>query len=145
MSNKNDNVIFRLKKQVEEKEKAIKAAEKFVPITNCSLLLEGTRFNLHAIGVDDARDLLVRLQCRKMAAESLGILSDYMISGFELTSWIKDIQARLMSINRKSEEEKLRKMKDKLTGLLSEDTRVNLVLKDIAKDLGVESEDIRGE
>ena len=45
----NDELILQLKKQIEDKKKALRATEKFTPITNCSIELDGVRQNIQVL------------------------------------------------------------------------------------------------
>ena len=132
---KNDAVIFDLKKKIEEKKKALKATEKFTPHTNCSLELDGARVNLHTLTKDSIVALLVKLNAYRLSAKDLGLLEDFKVSGYSVGEWIKDLQCKLMNVNRTVEEARLKAMEAKLHNLLSHDTKVELELNEIAGSL----------
>lgn len=127
----NDDVILELKKRIDEKKKALKGAEKFSPVTNCSLELGAQRFNIQVSGKEQLTDLLVMLNAYRNSAIELEVNTEYKISGYSLDDWITDIKARLMNLNRNIEQSKLKALEDKLDSLLSSEKRVELELEDI--------------
>lgn len=130
--NKNDQAILKLKKDIAAKKAALKAAERFVPITNCSLIINSERFNLHTINdADTITGLMVALNVYKISASDLGLLETFKISGFTVTDWMSDLQVKLTIINRKQEEGRLKKLEDRLHSLLSTDTKVELELSEL--------------
>ena len=135
MNIKNDEIILTLKKKVDEKKALIKKAAKFSPITNCSIELDGIRFNIQTLSKDLIILMLVRLNSYKMSAKELDLVDSLIISGYKVTDWIEDLQSRLVNINKKDEESKLRAMEIKLEALLSNEKKVELELDDIAKSL----------
>jgi hypothetical protein len=135
MANENDKTILTLKKQIAQKKSALKVSERFSPITNCSIELDGIRSNIQVLTKDQLVTLLVKLNSYKMSAKELGILADYFISGFCVEDWIKDVQAKLMNVNRKVEEFRLKTLEDKLDNLLSNEKKVELELDEIASSL----------
>ena len=135
MANENDTVILNLKKKIDEKKKALKGAEKFSPVTNCSLEMDGIRNNIQVLNKEQIVFLLMKLQSYKTAAEVLGVLEDAFVSGYKIDDWIVDLKSKLMIVNRKVEESRLRVLEDKLDALLSNEKKVELELKDIADSL----------
>lgn len=128
---KNDEKIMILKKQIEEKKEKLKKAEKFSPITNCSLEVDGVRHNINVLQKEQIVTLLVKLNTYAMSAKDLGILSDYNISGFNVEDWLTDLKAKLDNLSRKEEEMKLKAMEGKLHQLLSNDKKVELEIEEI--------------
>lgn len=133
--NENDKVILELQKKVDIKRAALKKAARFSPVTNCTFELEGQRINLQVLQKDGLIHCLVVLNAYKNSAEQLGILDQYSISGYPLTDWITDLQAKLAFVTRKEEEAKLRTMENRLSALLSSEKQVELQLEAISKDL----------
>lgn len=131
MANTNDQKIMELKKQIEEKKSKISKAQKFMPVTNCSIEIDGTRYNLQVLNKEQIISLLVKLNAYAMSAELLEILEDYNISGYNVMDWIKDLKSKLDNVNRKDEEQKLKVMETKLDQLLSNDKKVELELSEI--------------
>ena len=66
-----------------------------------------------------------------MSAVDLG-MSDFEISGYGVTAWIKDIKSKLVVSSLKKEEADLKKMEGKLDKLLSDDKKTELEIDEIA-------------
>ena len=75
--------------------------------------------------------LLIRLNSYLMSAVDLG-MSDFEISGYSVTAWIKDIKRKLEVSGLKREEADLKKMESKLDKLLSDDKKTELEIDEIA-------------
>jgi hypothetical protein len=135
MSNNNDQKILELKKQIAEKKKKIGKSQKFVPITNCSIELDGIRNNIQVLGKEQIISLLVKLNALATSAKELGLLDEYKISGFNIMDWITDLKSKLDLISRKDEEQKLKMMEAKLDQLLSNEKKVELEIDEIASML----------
>jgi len=131
----NDKTILSLKKQIEEKKKALKTSEKFIPVTNCSVEIGDTRYNIHTLQITEVINLLVLLNTYKLSAEDLGMLEEFKISGYTVTEWITDLQTKRMILTRKAEENKLRAMEEKLHNLLSNEKKIELEIEEIASSL----------
>ena len=129
----NDDKIMLLKSQIEDREKNLKVKKKFTPETNCSLEFEGVRYNLHASQKDQLTNLLIRLTMYEMAVEKLGLENEYIISGYSVGQWIKDIKLRLKIIKYEEEDRNLKDLKKKLENLLSHEKQVELAIDDLAK------------
>jgi len=131
----NDKMILGLKKQIEDKKKALKASERFSPTTNCSIELDGSRYNINVLGKEQIVSLLVKLNSYLLSAKDLGLHNEFTISGFSLADWMGDLNSRLMIVNRRAEEDKLRGLENKLHNLLSVDTKIELEINDIVSQL----------
>lgn len=131
--NKNDDKILLLKKQISDKKELLKGNTRFIPVTNCTLWLNGEKYNINTLQKDSLVEIIVQLNSLYLSAKELGnnILEQYTISGYKLAEWITDISSKLAILDRKSEENKLKQLEDKLDKLLSEDKRVELELNDI--------------
>lgn len=130
--NKNDDRILELKKQIETKKKAISEKKvRFIPETNCVLNMDGMTINLNVCSDDALVLLLIRLNSYRMSAVNLG-MSDFEISGYSITTWIKDIKSKLEVSSLKKEEADLKKMESKLNKLLSDDKKTELEIDEIA-------------
>ena len=127
----NDEKIIVLKKQIEEKKAKINKSQRFMPITNCSIEVDGVRHNIQVLTKDQIISLLVKLNSYAMSADELGILLDYNISGFNVMDWIKDLESKLEFLSRKEEENKLKVMESKLDQLLSNEKKTELELDEI--------------
>jgi hypothetical protein len=131
MSNVNDEKILELKAQIKEKKEKLKNKKKFVSVTNCSLEVDGVRYNLNVLSKEQLISLLVKLNSYKISAVDLGLLDTYMISGYKVEDWITDIRLKLEVVAHREEENKLQELESKLHVLLSNDKKVELELKDI--------------
>lgn len=132
MSNtNNDKRIMELRKQIETKKEQLNKSLRFSPITNCSIELDGSRYNIQVLQKNDLLTLMVKLNTYLMSARDLGIEKEYLLSGYKIEDWISDIKARIEILSRKDEERTLKIMEDKLHKLLSEDKKVELQLNEI--------------
>ncbi|MFB5758955.1 hypothetical protein [Paenibacillus medicaginis] len=131
MTNNNDQKILELKKQIEEKKKRLKKSQKFIPITNCSIEIDSVRYNIQVLSREQIISMLVKLNAYAASAKDLGLLDEYMISGYGVQEWIDDLQSKLDFMSRKEEEQKLRAMETKLDKLLSDEKKVELEINEI--------------
>jgi len=131
--NTNDKMIMELKKQIEDKKKALKATERFQPLTNCSIELNGVRSNIQVLAKENLVQLLTQLNAYRKSAEELGLLDDYYLSGFHIDEWIVDLKAKLMNLTRKIEEDRLKSLENKLHTLLSGEKKIELEIDAIKK------------
>jgi len=129
----NDSKIMVLKKQIEEKKIKLGKSQKFTPITNCSIELDGVRTNIQVLNKEQLTYLLVKLNSYALSAKSLEI--DFVISGYHVADWITDIKSKLDFMSRKEEENKLKMMESKLHQLLSNEKKVELEIDEIMKNL----------
>lgn len=130
--NKNDDRILELKKQIEAKKKAISEKKvRFIPETNCVLNMDGMNINLNVCSDEALVLLLIRLNSYLMSAVNLE-MSDFEISGYSVTDWIKDIKSKLEVSSLKKEEIDLKKMESKLDKLLSDDKKTEIEIDEIA-------------
>jgi hypothetical protein len=136
MANANDEKILGLRKQIEEKKSKLKGAKKkFVPITNCSLEIDGVRFNLNVLPKEQLISLLVKLNIYKLSISDLKLI-DYTISGYKVDDWMTDIKSKLEISALMEEERKLHEMEVKLEMLLSDDKKIELEIGEIESLLG---------
>ncbi|MGG0793687.1 hypothetical protein ABE137_06735 [Brevibacillus laterosporus] len=131
MTKTNDQKIMELRKQIEAKKEKIGKTIKFTPVTNCSIELDGVRYNLQVLAKDQIISLLVKLKAYATSAKDLALLNDYTISGFNVMDWIKDLNSKLDIVCRKEEEHKLKVMESKLHKLLSNEKKVELEIDEI--------------
>lgn len=130
MSNINNDIkILKLKEQIAKKKEELKDIERFSPVTNCSIELEGVRYNLNVLPKDQLQFLAIKLQSFKSAAEVLKVKLD--ISGFYVGDWIDDILSKLKILNIKEEKANLKQMESKLDRLLSNEKKVELEINEI--------------
>lgn len=133
MTQKNDERILELKKQIADKKENLGKEKRFVPVTTCMLELFGREINLHTItSVKDINKVLIELNMYSMSGGDLGIDEDEIeISGFKLSEWIRDVDMKRDSLIYKSERAKLKKLNDQLYKLLSDDKKTELEIDSI--------------
>lgn len=124
---KNDALILQLKNQIEEKKNALEKIQKFSPVSNCSLTLFNIRYNLHVSSLEELEFLQAFLESFNNPSLT--------ISGYTIRIWLGDIENKILYNNRKNEETKLKAMQSKLDTLLSHDTRVELELAELMKNI----------
>jgi len=129
----NDSKIMILKKQIEDKKAKLIKSQKFSPITNSSIELDGVRTNIQVLNKEQLTYLLVKLNSYALSAKDLEI--DFIISGYYIADWITDIKSKLDFVSRKEEENKLKIMESKLHQLLSNEKKVELEIDEIMKNL----------
>lgn len=132
MTQKNDDRIMQLKEQIEKKRKELAESNtsRFVPITNCLLVIDKTTYNLH---VDSSELLLIKLNSMRLSANDLGIdTSKIIISGYSLDDWISDVKNNLSIQNYRAEKRKLDSLEKQLTALLSDDKQTELQIDQLA-------------
>jgi hypothetical protein len=131
----NDDIILKLKKDIEEKKKLIKSSERFTPVTNCSLVLDDERFNLNVLTKDQIIPLMVKLNAYAKSAEELGVIDELQYAGFGVKDWLTDLKARWGFVNRMQEEARLKTLEAKLDKLISSEKQVELAIADIAASI----------
>jgi hypothetical protein len=131
MNNPNDEKILQLRDQIKVKKEKLKNKKKFIPVTNCSIEVDGVRNNLQVLTKELLISLAVKLNAYKMSAEDLGLADEYTISGYKLEDWITDIKLKLEVIAQREEESKLQALETKLHVLLSNDKKVELEISEI--------------
>jgi hypothetical protein len=135
MANNNDQKILELKKQIEDKKKQVGKLQKFTPVTNCSIEIDGIRHNINVLSKEQILLLMVKLNSYAISANELGVLEDYNLSGYNVMDWIADLKSKLNILGKKEEETKLKAMEVKLDQLLSDDKKVELEINEIEKFL----------
>jgi hypothetical protein len=139
MGSANDKKILALRAKIEEKKNKIEKT-KFVPITNCSIELDGIRHNIQVLSKDQLTFLLIKLNSYFLSM--IDLESNYKtvscnISGYSIKEWLTDIKLKLDVLSQKNEEANLKALENKLNTLLSEDKKTEIELESIAKTLGV--------
>lgn len=127
----NDERILNLKQQIQIKKEAIGKAKRFSPLTNCFIELDGVRQNIQALSKEQLIQLLVKLNAYQASAKELGLLKEYVISGFNIEDWLSDIQARLAILIKKEDEKSLKRMEEKLTSMLTDGKKIELEIDEI--------------
>lgn len=93
--------------------------------------MDGMTINLNVCSDNALLLLLIRLNSYLMSAKNLN-MTDFEISGYSVTAWIKDIKSKLEASGLKKEESDLKKMESKLDKLLSDDKKTELEIDEIA-------------
>ena len=123
MSNKNDSKVLDLKSKIESLETNL-VKPKFNPKTNCNIVLDEIRYNLHTLSKENLILLLVKLNTYTLSAKDLNIsISDVKISGFSIEDWMDDIKSKISIVEFNEKEKLLTSKKKELDKLLSEDKR----------------------
>ena len=128
-----DARVTTLRKQIETKRDAIKSrSSKFIPVTNCSLELDGTRYNLHTLDTIALIFVGAKLQSLIAGADTLFHgANGLIISGYTASDWVIDIKSRIEAVAVRSEEAQLRTLDAKLKELLSSDAKTEMALNEI--------------
>ena len=99
MATKNDKVILDLKKEIQKKKSLLAKETKFTPITNCSLELDGSRFNLHVVNKETLLLLIAKLTSLKTAISITMPEEKLMISGYDVEDWLTDLTSKFKVLN----------------------------------------------
>lgn len=132
--NKNDERVLQLKKVIEDKKGELKSVQRFTPHTNCVLDLEGQKYNLNVLQLNDLRLLLVKLNTFLLSAKDLNIKLE--ISGYNIEEWMTDIKNKIEIFEYKKKESELKMLETKLDKMLSDEKKTELELDEIAALLG---------
>lgn len=135
MANKNDDRILALKKQIQEKKDKLGKIGRFVPVTNCTVELDGARYNLNVLDKERLVLLAVKLNIYIMSANELKF-AEVKLCGYTLQEWLTDVTSKLDILSKKDEERALSVMEAKLAKMLSDEKQVELELDEIASLLG---------
>lgn len=133
---KNDKRIMELRETIAERRSEIAKVKPFKPKTNCSLvMLDGVRYNLHAIDEQTAKFALIHMN--SMHASERNIFEKYGIDlkadmgGYSLQDWIDDLLSRLENIQARTKKIELDALEAKLTALLSDDKQTELAIDEL--------------
>ena len=129
----NDSTILALTAQIKDKKAALAGIKKFSPKTNCSLVMNGERFNLQAASPEVLTLLLVKINALLMSSADLKV-GEVEMQGYPLSAWAEDIKNKLLVSTRAREEARLKILEEKLTDLLSADKKTELIISEL-KDL----------
>ena len=126
---KTESDILDLKNKIALKKEKIKNADKFTPCTNCVIDFAGKVWNLNVLKIDELYNIYALVKVM------YDIGTDFKINGFELSKWLHDIQNKIDITTIKEEKERLDNLEKKLNELLSTETKVELELENIKKQL----------
>lgn len=135
MATKNDQVILNLKKEIEIKKKHLAKIEKFNPITNCNLEMDGVRLNLHVANKAQLLYYIAKIKSLEMSLAEVLPEETIMIAGYSSQEWISDLTAKYNHLNVSLEKERLQKLELQLHNLLSIDTKVELEIENLKSQI----------
>lgn len=127
----NDSMILNLKKQIEEKKKLVTTSSRFSPVTNCMLRLNNENYNLNVIDKDTILYLIAKLSSLKTSLKQEMPDEKLIINSFDVDLWLTDLKNKFNILNKKLEEERLKKLESKLHNLLSTDKKIELEINEI--------------
>lgn len=134
--NKNDSTIIALKNKIAEKQVALGNKPRFAPRTSCILDFNGNKYNFNVCGKDTLTLLMCELHSIALAAKDLEITDSIVVSGFPIADWIADIKDKLSVIDYANKRTELMAFESKLNALLTNDTKTELEIAEIAAMLG---------
>jgi len=135
MATKNDKVILNLKREIEAKKSLLANGIKFNPVTNCSLELDGMRYNLHVANQDTVLLLIAKLNSLNISLAEIMPGESLTISGYKVKSWLEDLIAKFNVSNVSNEKVRLQALENKLHQLLSLDTKIEIELSGIQSQI----------
>ena len=134
MAKKNDERVLKYKEEIAELEERLeKDAKKsrFVPVTNCSIRIGGTGYNLNVLNKKELTGLLVEINMYRLSELDLGVKME--LCGYTTDQWMTDIKAKLSILEIKEKQEMLKRKKKELDKLLSDEKRTELELDAIGE------------
>lgn len=131
MGTQNDKVILDLKEKIKEKKANLAKVEKFNPVTNCNLEIDGARYNIHVCNKQNLLLLIAKLSNLKNGLASVLPEETLTIGTFTVDEWIKDLSDKFANLNVSLEEKRLKELETKLHNLLSIDKKVELEIDDL--------------
>lgn len=116
---------------IEDKIKTLSTKKKVELITNANLEIFGKRYNLHTCQISELNFLQAFLQ----AIKNFSPVSNFVISGFLLNEWLKDVETLTEAFSARNQIQELQAMKSKLEKMISEETRNQMEFDKILKEL----------
>lgn len=135
MATKNDKVILNLKNEIDKKKKAITTGNRFIPITNCSITINGVKQNIHSMTINSLLFAIGYVKSLQNGLNEIIPNEKLVIDNFKAEEWIEDLKCKYYNLNQSLEKERLRKLEEKLHSLLSTDTKVDLEIQEIMKSI----------
>jgi len=138
MAKKNDALVGRLLRKVEEKKDQIRKIKNPSFKTNLSLPMDCTtsRINLNVASPEFLFKILVDLETRieksDKIAEKYDLKFDNKWHGFDLEDWRDDVVLKIRQNQAQLKVAELRVIEKKLEGLMSEDKRTNIELEKLS-------------
>ncbi len=130
-------VVQMQKQEVEKAEKETKRGWN----TNCSFkLYSSTPVNLMTANEDSiikaCAELLTWKDSMTKALDILGLKKSFSHDGYTVEQWLEDFQKRVATIHLKEKKDKLKKLEERLTSIVSPEQKRQMELQSIMKDLG---------
>ena len=127
-----DEKILKLQEQIEKAEEESLKLKKVTYITNCIIVVDSEKYNLHVLDEDSLIRLLVKLNNYKLSAVDLGIdLNKVKFGTYVLEDWMEDVKTRIKVEKNNKHLKELKEAKETLNSLLSKDKKTEMKLKEI--------------
>ena len=92
----NDERILKLQEQIEKAEEEALKLKKVSYITNCIIIIDSEKYNLHVLDEDALVMLLIKINGYKLSAQDLKLdLDNIKFGNYKLSEWMEDIQTRI--------------------------------------------------
>lgn len=131
---KNDSKIIELKEGITKKRKDLsRASVKTTTITNCSIAIEGKRYNINTLKGTDLQHLLVSVNILLLSATDLRIQDEFKHDGYLLGDWISDLKSRVEVEKYKKKVKEMTALEKQLDSLLSKDKQTELEISGISE------------
>ena len=135
--NTNDDKIIELKSTITKKKKELsKLSVKITTITNCSISIDGKRFNINTLKGTELQYLLILVNTLFLSAKDLGIQDEYKYDNYLLGDWLSDLKSRVEVEKYKKKMKEMATMEKQLDNLLSADKQTELEISDISALVG---------
>lgn len=129
-----DERILKLQEQIEKAEEEALKLKKASYITNCIILIDSEKYNLHVLNEEALIMLLIKINNYKLSAIDLGIdLDKVKFGAYSLSEWVEDIKTRINIEKNNKHLKELREAKETLNSLLSKDKKTEMKLAEIEK------------
>jgi hypothetical protein len=131
--NANDKKILALQKEIASRELMLGKTTGFNPITNCSLTIDSKTVNIQTLSSEDLLLYIARFKSLEMGLQSEVPDAVLNIGGFSISDWITDLKSRYFILNIKNERIRLSTLKQKLSELLTSETKVELEIDKLSQ------------
>lgn len=134
---KNDSKIIELKEGIAKKKKALAGGHvKVTTKTNCSLQINGTRYNINTLKGQELQRVLIAVNVLFLSAKDLEIQDEYKHDGYILQDWLSDLKSRVKVEQYKKKVKEMGALEKQLDSLLSDDKLTELTLVGISDLIG---------
>lgn len=130
----NDEKILKLQEQIEKAEEEALSLKKVSYITNCIIIIDSEKYNLHVLDEDSLKMLLIKINGYKLSAVDLGLdLDDIKFGKYTISEWMEDINTRIKVEKNNKHLKELKEAKETLNSLLSKDKKTEMKIAEIEK------------